>query len=89
MTDWTYDKTAQDNTLRWKVKLKANGYDLGYDIALGAEGGKEVIAFENTYDKVEVPDLPETGEKSMPALYLALLAISIAGILVFRKRVAK
>ena len=55
---WTYDPTAT-SALRWKVTLqKESETSVSAAIALGQEGGKDAIVFENTYSKFVVPSLP-------------------------------
>ena len=83
---WTYDPTAT-SALRWKVTLqKESETSVSAAIALGQEGGKDAIVFENTYSKFVVPSLPPTGDTSTPALYLLLAAASLFGILLVRRK---
>ena len=83
---WVYDQTAT-GTLRWTVTLsKVNPDAVNADIALGQQGGQAAISFENVYAWFETPELPDTGDNSMPMLYLLLAASSLLGILLLRRK---
>ena len=79
---WIYDQTAQDPSLRWKVQLaKESDSRVNYTLSMGQNSGMAEVAFENVYEKVTVPELPQTGDNSQIGLWVAMCFISCAGVL--------
>ena len=77
-----YDQTAQDDTLRWTVRLsKESDTKVNYAISLGQNGGMDKVAFENVYEKVTAPALPQTGDRSQIGPWAALCLMSCTGML--------
>jgi len=79
---WNYDQTAQNDALRWTITLRKESNDsVSCDIALGQTNGKDAVSFENIYEEMYVPDIPETGDPAQLSLWLALFLTGCTGML--------